>query len=1017
MHRKVFPSVAGDGSLSPVRGMQQTSSLTSLEALDNNEDEENNSNGSFSKQPPSTNNYNNINTNNNNIKTTDSNNSLPHKSTPKLLKRSSTSSMLNLKDYARLKKPRNKFLDKIFTISNLIIIIVISLIILSNVSIFIASIITSVNIAEDAANEYSIVMADNVYQFLTSVLNPVKLASTNLAEDWNRGVISENDFKGFQSYLFNKFKRFNTTTFGLAEVLPTSRYYSYIQSFAYGNDPVYLFSYQPAGNSNSTVYNVVDLESGLIDIQKSSIRSINANYNVSEQNYYKEVMRMYGVLYNKPASSLYEVPVVFADPYLPNPAVDKELSIYCSTLLFNRTKIKNNEPNITDINNHVGVVKVNVGLRRLDEYLKQLTFPGEGYMILSNANSSFTLKPNVVIGTSLKNVSILTGTTISKYSIKEYDVGDLLHIADNDPNIPTKIMNTPFLKNQRNIYGITHNGIAKFISKYRFQFENVRWDITIVLYQRDIREKSFVNLYVTVSILVFFILIGILLSFLLAHAVTRPFKKLIQMFQYISILDTENEKIFLTDKKTVHSSVFTEFSLLFLKLYNMLEWLNEIKPFLPEWMLKQLKEELANNANNHSHSSSAFDLHQVLHNNSSSGGSAMKLTADGRLIKNLANNHGASAEFMFETTTQQGRIRSNSSGGYAIPTNYKNSNAITTSNGTYINSSTTTKAKKSNLFKIGLVSKYCTVIMVRFNLNEVFIDAAEEETAELIPIIFPKIYNAIRIASQLCKAEMYMISYEQFRLTLTDFSNITNHNSSASFSDTAFKAIQIANRIQNQITLLAGVDGFLKETFSNRFKCHIGVATGRANCGNLGDSKFRAYAVIGQVIARAKSLLQIASLLDIGVVADETTVQNKRVHESFVFRMIDKIELGVQRSRELVRVYQVLDESKVDDNEWMYELEGKNEKERLRILGEVTEVFNEETLTEEKVDKMKERLKEYQARSEDGLVLSRMQSMISQLEKIKKLEKFKYHSKLKLSLDTYLDYEEGHVLFSEKKDF
>ncbi|KAL9654189.1 hypothetical protein ABK040_000771 [Willaertia magna] len=141
----------------------------------------------------------------------------------------------------------------------------------------------------------------------------------------------------------------------------------------------------------------------------------------------------------------------------------------------------------------------------------------------------------------------------------------------------------------------------------------------------------------------------------------------------------------------------------------------------------------------------------------------------------------------------------------------------------------------------------------------------------------------------------------------------------AGYQSLSFRALNAAIKIAKTIEEC-------QQHFAIDIPFHIGISSGKSHVGNLGTNEFRCYAVVGEV-------------KDI-IVFDESSL----IENFFIARPVDKIKI----EEEIKIVYELIKESTIDADEWMYELERRKEIQKYLEFESVFNVLKEEIKEEEK---------------------------------------------------------------------
>ncbi|KAL9648654.1 hypothetical protein ABK040_016284 [Willaertia magna] len=234
-------------------------------------------------------------------------------------------------------------------------------------------------------------------------------------------------------------------------------------------------------------------------------------------------------------------------------------------------------------------------------------------------------------------------------------------------------------------------------------------------------------------------------------------------------------------------------------------------------------------------------------------------------------------------------------------------NSVSTANHSFsssVNGKQAAHKQAKSLFKIGLQSKECTVINVKF------IGLSEKDPIEITKQ-FSKIVVSFSSIAKSMQADIQIISVEEFQILFTE-------------NKSELKALIAALRISKSL------DDW-KTTSQVTIKYHIGISTGKANIGNLGTNNFRFYAVVGEVRKTSQKLSYLAHALNVKILLDESSF----VEEKFIFRPVDIIKQEGKDNSQIV--FELIKENIQQGDEWMYELEQKKDNEK---FNDFQEAFN-----------------------------------------------------------------------------
>ncbi|KAF0982228.1 hypothetical protein FDP41_011683 [Naegleria fowleri] len=188
----------------------------------------------------------------------------------------------------------------------------------------------------------------------------------------------------------------------------------------------------------------------------------------------------------------------------------------------------------------------------------------KGYVIISEFANNFVIGSNLEIeGIDAKRVKATDITTRNAGTVMNMllqQTGDSLD---------------PFILN------IESNGINYLVSSTPFVYTNLKWRMTLVFEENEIKKGIIISSYVILGVTLGVTGLGILMSVVIGWMVTNPFIHLQEDFKKIEVLDLANIKersAFFSEEKSIYSS-----------LTETVRWLSEFRAFLPDSVLNQLE--------------------------------------------------------------------------------------------------------------------------------------------------------------------------------------------------------------------------------------------------------------------------------------------------------------------------------------------------------------------------------------------------------------------------------------------
>lgn len=198
----------------------------------------------------------------------------------------------------------------------------------------------------------------------------------------------------------------------------------------------------------------------------------------------------------------------------------------------------------------------------------------------------------------------------------------------------------------------------------------------------------------------------------------------------------------------------------------------------------------------------------------------------------------------------------------------------------------------NNLFKIGLFPKVCSVVRIYLS------NMTKEFSSDDIAQYFSKIVAGLSMLSKNTHTDFQVISVDEFQLTFTD----QGPSGERSIREVALMScLKFVKLIDN-----------LNESRKNgtTLKCCIGVSSGKCFSGNLGNSSYRGFFTIGNVVQNSKKLSHLANELNCKLLACSYTLDSKTTTK-FVTRPIDRIVLDSDSGSQVVlsTIFEIIKEN------------------------------------------------------------------------------------------------------------
>ncbi|KAF0982416.1 hypothetical protein FDP41_011346 [Naegleria fowleri] len=432
-------------------------------------------------------------------------------------------------------------------------------------------------------------------------------------------------------------------------------------------------------------------------------------------------------------------------------------------------------------------------------------------------------------------------------------------------------------------FQIEVDGVFYFLAHQRYKLDSIEWRMTIVVNDDNLQTIHYQQLYVSVGVTIAFFVVGLSLSFIITWIVIRPLMLLQKDFKNIAVMNLE--------KVEKHDSFFAEYHSIYGHQHDMVNWLKDIRSFLPQSVLLQLEQ----------------SQQQPQETTEGSSPGAYKVDTSIAVIKqnddkdvSMPKHHAV-------------KMSSDSLNLHHSQEHMSNSSLDTLTKHSHQHHS------PHQIFGTGLqYFKTCIVISIHFsNLNDMH--------PQDITNGFEKFIGTL---SQICssyRANLQLVDPSKIRIL------VENRARDDMFKK---KALTIALKVDATIRQ---VNALLEKEKRTCLEFYISVSSGSSFSGNLGTRYQRIYACINPSIERSDEMLLLAKECGMNVVCDEATISN--FVTDYICRPFEKMKfatsnaaLNQENTPQLI--YHVIGESLVKQDEWMYELQ---EKENAKLF----EKFNE----------------------------------------------------------------------------
>nr|CAG4715041.1 unnamed protein product [Naegleria fowleri] len=413
------------------------------------------------------------------------------------------------------KKQRPFVLRALLSVRLFLIFSITLLVIMTAISIWVAAFVVNEQTSMEQVNVIISNMNEKIASFMNSQLLPAKLVSKQMVADYHNFKIDLDPSIG--PYLFTKVKLFGVTNTNLCL---GEKGNNILYAYSMNSDNSLSWGVKLQEDINLVIYRASN-ETGIPDYNKVSL---NVTYYVNKTDYYQESLRIFRDFSEEGGfGNVYKV--IGGGPQ----------STFWSTPVYNRTELA--QGNKT----RVGIAKVNVSLVYIAQFLKTVKVLERGYVIISEFGNNF------VIGSSL-NIPGIDDKRIKATDVTTRDAGSVMSI---------------FLSNVGDsfdpiVLNIESNGTKYLISSTPYILANLKWRMTLVFEENEIKKGIITSSYVILGVTLGVASLGVLISITIGWIVTNPFINLQEDFRKIEVLDLSNIKernALFSEAKSIYSSL------------------------------------------------------------------------------------------------------------------------------------------------------------------------------------------------------------------------------------------------------------------------------------------------------------------------------------------------------------------------------------------------------------------------------------------------------------------------------
>lgn len=375
-------------------------------------------------------------------------------------------------------------------------------------------------------------VGDSVLHYMDGQLRPYIAATESIADDYNLQIIPKIPSLSYLHKMFIRFKPYGIGLF-FNDSLNSVNVFGPIG----GEFPVWYT--KPI---DEKVLYAIGLNTQSPNITSTKMVTKSPNYETISQSYWTVTL-----------SNFKNLDGAFGIPYA-IPGNPSYTTYYCVKLF---------EPSlfIMGVKQVVGFAKTNISLRIIQTFLKTVDVLKNGFVIVAETN-------NMVIGGNINTTALDGFSRVSIFDLIDSDAGFVLE---------SSFKKFGSWEAAPSFFEVENH----FVVKLDFSLVNLKWNVFVVVEKKEIELVSNITSGVSVGITILIIIFGVIMSILISHTVTHPFTILEKEFRKIKTMELENVNI--------SGSKFSEVDTIYMYLYEMTVWLNEIKTFIPESVFLQLR--------------------------------------------------------------------------------------------------------------------------------------------------------------------------------------------------------------------------------------------------------------------------------------------------------------------------------------------------------------------------------------------------------------------------------------------
>ncbi|EFC48195.1 predicted protein [Naegleria gruberi] len=429
---------------------------------------------------------------------------------------------------------------------------------------------------------------------------------------------------------------------------------------------------------------------------------------------------------------------------------------------------------------------------------------------------------------------------------------------------------------------------SRVTSAYRMctQF-NMDWIIIFSVPQWIYIGPMIIAICIALGISVLITIGGVIAGIVYSVKITKPFQNLIELFESVSRMEL--------DFLNIKPSRFKEVSKLQDQFLMMTQRIKQYRAFIPSHLLHQLENQ-----------------DQPVEE-----------------INNSTMKHSTGNNFLAVPSGSKRRASLNSATG--LDTSMNNSSSMKKSMG----------ASSNVLFKIGFEKRRVSSMVIYLDGFNLWV---QNLSFNEITHLLTDIYEVLQKASLTNGAQIGNFENESVFLSWNSTERIKFHE---------LKAAHTAATLRERMNQIRSTKWEQKDIFNQspkmleQFKVRFGILSQHAHCGNVGTKNSKSFTIIGSANNNLQLLMKKAKKFNLGIVI--TNDANVEISNDFHTRYVASTHLLNEdsttsplieiRRTEKVKLYEVGESKSVEMDEWMYELQSTEQKNKWKMYNEACSRF------------------------------------------------------------------------------